>query len=137
MPEVRCATARRLGHFRFLSRAPPKEAALPNDIVYHIDRLAADIAAGDPDELLSTRQIALLSGLSEQWFEIARGKGLGPPFVRMSARRIRYRRDDYVAWLQARSHQSTAEYSTTNLGGRTPGSRVVDGHVVEPPPEAA
>ena len=116
---------------------------MPNDTasVYHIDRragrLAADIAAGDPDELLSTRQIALLSGLSEQWFEIARGKGLGPPFIRMSARRIRYRRDSYVAWLMARAHQSTAEYSTTNLGGRVPGSRVVDGHVVEPPPEAA
>src|SRR6266568_722168 len=71
---------------------------------HHLDKragkLAAEIAAGgDPDELLSDNQLAELSGLSIQWFQIGRVRGYAPPFIRLSPRRIRTRRSDYVAWL--------------------------------------
>src|SRR5260370_88018 len=51
---------------------------------HHIDKragaLAAEIAAGgDPDELLSDSQLAELSGLSVQFFQIGRVKGYAPP----------------------------------------------------------
>jgi hypothetical protein len=51
-------------------------------------------------------------GLSPQWCEIGRSKGWGPVFVRIGPRRIRYRRGDVVAWLNARTHARTSEYST-------------------------
>lgn len=96
------------------------------------DKLAADIAAGgDPDELLSDRQLAQLTGYSVQWFQIARCKGFAPPYVRLSPRRVRTRRSDYVRWLEARTHRATAEYVTVNTG-RKAGSRVLDGRVIPP-----
>jgi predicted DNA-binding transcriptional regulator AlpA len=115
---------------------PPQPPPLPQRI--HIDRradkLAAEIAAGgDPDELLSDSQLSELTGLSVQWFQIARVRGFGPPFVRLSPRRVRTRRADYVAWLRARTHRSSAEYRDPDepAAGRKRGSRVVDGRVVE------
>jgi predicted DNA-binding transcriptional regulator AlpA len=113
-------------------------AAIPKS--FHIDRragrLAAEIAAGgDPDELLSDSQLAELTGMSVVWFQIARSRGYGPPFVRLSPRRVRTKRSAYVAWLEARTHRSTSEYTTT--GGRKLGSRVVDGKVVAPEPADA
>jgi hypothetical protein len=82
--------------------------------VHHIDRRAGRIAEeeeGRDDEVLSTAQVADWLGVSPQWLEIGRGKNYGPQFTRISARVIRYRRADVVAWLKARSHKSTAEYA--------------------------
>lgn len=106
---------------------------------FHIDkradRLAAEIAAGgDPDELLSDSQLAELSGMSIQWFQIGRVKGYAPPFIRLSPRRVRTRRADYVRWLEQRTHLRTSEYADPAAPpqGRKPGSRVIDGKVVAP-----
>src|SRR5216683_1390383 len=95
---------------------------------HHIDNragaLAADIAAGgDPDELLSDSQLAELSGLSVQFFQIGRVKGYSPPFIRLSPRRVRTRRSDYVRWLEDRTHRRTSEYADplASRAGRQPG----------------
>ena len=87
--------------------APPKR--------HHIDRRATDLVAAsssrDPDDLLSTQQVAGWIGVSEQFLEIGRHRGYGPKFVKVSPRRVRYRRGDVLSWLEQRTHASTAEYA--------------------------
>ena len=81
----------------------------------HLDRRATELAeavVGAEEDLLDTRQTAKLLGVSMQWLEIGRQKGYGPPFIRISPRRVRYRRDKLRKWLRDR-----AEYrSTKELG---------------------
>jgi predicted DNA-binding transcriptional regulator AlpA len=87
---------------------------------FHIDRRAAAVAVmidGAPDALLDTHEIAKWLGYSEAWIEIGRHRGYGPPFIKVSARRIRYRVRDVVHWLEERTHQSTQEYERYR-GGR-------------------
>jgi predicted DNA-binding transcriptional regulator AlpA len=107
---------------------------------HHLDRRAADLAergaaGGNPDDLLNTTEVAEWLAVSTQFLEIGRHAGYGPRYVRISPRRVRYRRADVLAWLQTRVHSSTAAYSA-GREGRKPGSRIVDGRVV-PPQEAA
>jgi len=52
-----------------------------------------------PDALLSTTETAFLIGLAPRTLEAKRLRGGGPPFVRISARAVRYRRADVVAWV--------------------------------------
>ena len=42
--------------------------------------------------------------------EIGRHRGYGPKFVRIGPGRIRYRRADVLAWLEARIFASTSQY---------------------------
>ena len=80
---------------------------------HQLDRRADEIAArraGEPDDLMSTREVAIWLGVSVQWCEIGRHKGYGPPFRRLGPQAIRYRRGDVLQWLDERLHQSTAEY---------------------------
>jgi predicted DNA-binding transcriptional regulator AlpA len=107
---------------------------------HHLDRRAADLAErgaarGDPDDLLDTTEVSEWLAVSTQFLEIGRRAGYGPRYIRLSRRRVRYRRADVITWLEARTHSSTAAYST-GREGRKPGSRIVDGRVV-PPEEAA
>jgi predicted DNA-binding transcriptional regulator AlpA len=79
-------------------------AATPQS--FHLDRRAealAEAGAGNPDDLIDTRALADWLGVSTQWAEIARHRGVGPPFVRVTPRRIRYRRADVLAWLRERT----------------------------------
>lgn len=81
-----------------------------------IDRRAAQVIsttdAGDGDRLLSTRELAELLGMSEQWCETSRHRGVGPKFVRLSPRCIRYKKADVLAWLEERAtHRCTGEYT--------------------------
>ncbi len=82
---------------------------------HHLDRRAAEIAEkgrqGDPDELLTTKEMAAWLGVSTQWLEIGRAKGYGPPFVRVGPRHIRYGRGTGIRWLMDRTHRCTAEYA--------------------------
>jgi predicted DNA-binding transcriptional regulator AlpA len=86
---------------------------------HHLDRRADDIAevAADlpRDELLTTPATAEWLGVSTQWLEIGRSKGFGPPFVRLSTRRVRYLRSAVLAWLTARTHASTSEYAASTV----------------------
>jgi hypothetical protein len=85
---------------------------------HHLDRRADEIAAagaGNADDLFTTAAVADWLGVSVQWLEIGRssgrkGKPYGPCFVRLSPRRIRYRRSDVLAWLASRTHKATREY---------------------------
>lgn len=92
-------------------RGPP--AVIPAPKTLHLDKRASAIlasSAGDDDDLLSTRQMAMWLQVSEQWLEIGRHRGYGPPFERLGPRLIRYRRGKARKWLDQRSHFSTAEY---------------------------
>lgn len=62
------------------------------------------------DGPLTTSQCAMFLGVSVQWLEAARLKGIGPPFVKMG-RSVRYRVSSVLQWLIENEFQSTAEYS--------------------------
>ena len=58
--------------------------------------MSAPLADGqNADDLMTTGEVALWFGVSKQWLEIGRCKKhrYGPPFVQISPRNIRYRRD--------------------------------------------
>jgi hypothetical protein len=69
------------------------------------------------DDLIDSKQLAGWLGVSIQWVEIARHRGLGPPFVRQSARRIRYRRGDVISWLNERKFTCTDQYAKPRREG--------------------
>lgn len=82
---------------------------------HHLDKRAAQaadhkLAHGDPDNMLRTKVVAEWLGVSESWLANGRSKGYGPRWIRISPSVIAYRRSDILAWLDGRTHQSTAEY---------------------------
>lgn len=89
---------------------------------FHLDRRAHDLLAkgeaGDPDDLLTTKQVCEWLGVSQQWAEIHRTTGDGPAFIRVSPTRIRYRRQCVLDWLAGRTYASTAEYAQRADAGR-------------------
>ena len=55
-------------------------------------------------QLLSRDEIqAEYRGVTRRWLELAAHRGDGPPMVRISSRCVRYRRDEFEAWLEART----------------------------------
>lgn len=73
---------------------------------YHIDRRAPQVAAagqGEPDDLLSTEQLAKWFGTTIQFVERLRASKRGPKAVRIGRKAIRYRRKDVLAWLDERA----------------------------------
>ena len=83
----------------------------PIPLRHHLDRRAPDLieeGQGDPDTLMTTAAVAEWLQVSTQWLEIGRSKGYGPPFIRLSASRVRYRRGNVVGWLTERTiHHSS------------------------------
>ena len=63
----------------------------------------AEAGQGNPDDLLSTPELASWFKMSKEWFELARMKGYGPHYIKVTPKRIRYRRDDVLAWLKSRT----------------------------------
>ena len=51
--------------------------------------------------LLTTRQVAEWLGVGHQTLERWRGRGEGPPFVRLPGRAVRYRGEDVQAFVDA------------------------------------
>ena len=72
--------------------------------------------------LLDTRQAAEALGLSTRTLEDWRLRGVGPRYVRMSPRAVRYRPRELSRWVSEREVQSTSEQlagtSTSNAGPR-------------------
>lgn len=66
-------------------------------------------AARDPRALLKQNQAASLLGVSERTLECWRSRGGGPPFVKISRRAVRYRRQDIDQWVGERVQRSTSE----------------------------
>ena len=60
------------------------------------------------DTLLTQRQAAVVLCLSERSIERLRCTGLGPRFVRVGQRSIRYRQSDLAAYVEARTVASTS-----------------------------
>lgn len=94
------------------------KALEPSNLVpqrHHLDRRASDLIATAPglsgDFLLTTRETADWLKVSVVWLEIGRSHGYGPKFMRLSPRRIRYRRDDVLRFLEERTHARTSEYA--------------------------
>jgi hypothetical protein len=74
----------------------------------HASSIAARLSDGDPEDLFTPKQVAEIIQYSTQWLAQARSNGYGPPFVRISATMVRYRRRDLLAWL--RSLTETPKY---------------------------
>jgi hypothetical protein len=92
----------------FVGSSPKQE-----DRRVHIDKRADAIlaasAADDDDTLLTTVQCAGWLGTSEMFLIAGRGKGYGPPFIKISTNTVRYRKGDVRTWLGERTQRSTAE----------------------------
>ena len=67
------------------------------------DEFARLIIKKEPEEYLSTKQVAELTGLSVSFFEVGRSMSSPnqPPY-RKVGRRILYRRSDIESWLEER-----------------------------------
>src|SRR5262245_41108229 len=70
---------------------------------HHLDRRVGQLLALaavpttpaiSDDEMLTTKKVAAWLGVSEQWLELGRKEGYGPPWVPYGPRCIRYRRGD-------------------------------------------
>jgi predicted DNA-binding transcriptional regulator AlpA len=88
-----------------------------------LDRFAGTIASeaatkGSPDELLSDRELAAELRLSQQTLQLWRMRGIGPAFVKLSPKCVRYRRSAVVAWLESRAANSTADHPHVAGPGR-------------------
>lgn len=60
---------------------------------------------GDPNELLKENPAAKMADLTGHAFRKYRQLGIGPPYIKISERCIRYRRADVLAWLEQRRVQ--------------------------------
>ena len=68
-----------------------------------------DDAVHEPERLLTPIQAADFLSLTPRWLELKRYHGDGPPFVRVSARCIRYRLSDIEDWVDCRIRTSTSD----------------------------
>ncbi|MCU1340546.1 MAG: hypothetical protein JWO19_6127 [Bryobacterales bacterium] len=58
----------------------------------------------DDDDLLDTAAAAVvLGGVSHQWLELARCKGDGPRYIKVTSRLVRYRMGDLREYLKKRT----------------------------------
>ena len=58
-----------------------------------------DVVCAEFPKLLTTRQVAEMTGLTPEWYHRARKTGLGPPFQKVTTRIIRYDRDVVLEWF--------------------------------------
>jgi predicted DNA-binding transcriptional regulator AlpA len=67
-------------------------------------------------EILTEREVGTWLGLSEPTLFRHRRDGTGPKFIRLSARRVAYRRSAIEEWLTLREHQFLANLACTHDG---------------------
>jgi predicted DNA-binding transcriptional regulator AlpA len=63
----------------------------------------------DEPTILTERQVARWLGLGEATVYRLRHEGTGPAFIRLSARRVGYRRSAVEAWLKARERDGVSD----------------------------
>jgi predicted DNA-binding transcriptional regulator AlpA len=63
----------------------------------------------DQPEILTERQVARWLGLGEATVYRLRHDGSGPAFIRLSPRRVGYRRSAVEAWLKARERDRISD----------------------------
>ncbi len=64
----------------------------------------------DPNALVDEREAASLLCYSVRGLQNWRHRGGGPRFVKVSARSVRYRRSDLLAWIEERVISNTAQF---------------------------
>ena len=64
-------------------------------------------------EILSEREVSDWLGISEPTLFRHRRDGTGPKFIRLSLRRVGYRRSAIENWLLSREHQSLDDLTRT------------------------
>ncbi len=60
-----------------------------------------------PDEMLTERQAAALIGVAAPTLNRWRCERIGPAWVAVSARCVRYRRDDVESWLASKRRETS------------------------------
>ena len=63
----------------------------------------------DQDVLMTPREAADFLGLSTRFLEVRRYRGGGPEYIRVSARCVRYSRQDLLSWCAERRRSSTSD----------------------------
>lgn len=63
------------------------------------------------DRLIDERAAAEFLGYTVRALQNWRVRGGGPPYIRVSARSIRYRRRDMIEWAEARIERHTSEFT--------------------------
>ena len=89
----------------------------------HAAELIAKGEVAPGDVLLSTLQVCEWLNVTKSYLSVGRHRGYGPRFIRINAVNVVYRRSDVLAWLEARTFNSTSEYDFETRGGRPKGSR--------------
>jgi hypothetical protein len=77
-------------------RRRPGEEALDRDVPW------MTLMPNDDDVLLSRDDIEReYVGISRRYLELAAHRGEGSPMLKLSRRMVRYRRGEFIAWLEA------------------------------------
>jgi predicted DNA-binding transcriptional regulator AlpA len=61
--------------------------------------------------LVSTKEAAVRIGLAASTLEKMRVRGDGPPYVRLTPRRVAYAVDTLDTWVRSREFTSTSQYA--------------------------
>jgi predicted DNA-binding transcriptional regulator AlpA len=61
------------------------------------------------NRILSTTEAAKVIGLSPRTLPGLRLRGEGPPFIKLSGRRVGYLESDLTTWIQSQRRRSTCE----------------------------
>jgi hypothetical protein len=109
----------------------------PPEKLLHLDRRVGRlIAEGEQeggDDLLNTDEVGEWLGIAKSTLEGYRSRGVGPPFIVITAGMVRYRRGAVLAWLLERERRQIEPTAMRGRrAGRRRGSRVINGRVVPP-----
>ncbi len=66
------------------------------------------LRADDKRDFLSERELSAWIGISQPTLHRMRHNGSGPPYIRLSSRRLAYRRSAVEAWLNAQTRATSA-----------------------------
>lgn len=108
------------------SKRPRKQQARKRRKPSSTPALSADTLPRNPDAHLDEHGAAAFLGTKVTWMRKQRMIGGGPPFVRMTARTVRYRLGDLQDYSRARRYDSTASYP--DAGGDAVGPVAVAVH---------
>jgi hypothetical protein len=80
----------------------------------HLDKRAEMIlivlGAGADDLLLSTKELAMLMGVSVEWLENGRIAGYGPEYTKIGPHMIKYQLGKARKFLRQRTYLRTSDY---------------------------
>lgn len=86
---------------------------LINEITRRVSMTSQVATQSDADyfnKLLDEVDAAEFLGYTKRAMQNWRFRGGGPPFIRVSARSIRYRRSDLIEWINSKVTNNTSQY---------------------------